>query len=80
MGVVAILMSMLIYKSSLSPLFVWLLGARGVSHGMMVTINGVHLTVARWRMFGVSIMYMSIIMARGTPERTIRIAIIFSLI
>ena len=63
MGSVIILTIMLMYKSSFSPLSVRLLGARGVWHGTMVTVIGVHLIVARRRTFGVPTLYMGITMA-----------------
>jgi len=63
MGSVIILTIMLMYKPSFTPWSIRLLGARGVWHGMMVTVIGVHLTVARKRTFGVPTLYMGITMA-----------------
>jgi len=56
-------MGILMYKSSFSPLFVMILGARRVLHGMTVMVTGIHLRVVKRSMFGVPTMYMGITMA-----------------
>jgi len=64
---VDILLGMLKYKLSLISLFVWLLGARGVWHGITTTITDVHPTVSRGSVFTVSVLCMDITMAQTTP-------------
>jgi len=48
-------------------LFVWLLGAQGVWHGITTTITDVHPTVDRGSVFRVSVLCMDITMAQTTP-------------
>jgi hypothetical protein len=52
-GVVVIILGMLMCRPSLSLLYVRLLGARGVWHGTIIMIIGVHLMVGRINTFGV---------------------------
>jgi hypothetical protein len=66
-GDVVILMGILMYKSSFSPLFVMILGVRGVLHGMTVMVTGIHLRVVKRSMFGVPAIYMGITMAQANP-------------
>lgn len=67
MGEVDILLGMLKYKLSLISLFVWLLGAQGIWHGITTTIIDVHPTVGRGSTFRVSVLCMDITMAQTTP-------------
>jgi hypothetical protein len=67
MGDVVILLGILMYKASLSPLFVRILGVQGVWYGMTVTVIDVHLTVVKGRTFRVPALYMNIVMARVIP-------------
>jgi hypothetical protein len=67
MGDVDILLGMLKYKLSLISLFVWLLRAQRVWHGITTTITDVHSTVSRGSTFRVSVLCMDITMAQMTP-------------
>ena len=66
MGAIVIPLSILMYKLSLRPLSIRLLGARRVWHGMTVTIISVHLTFARGSTSGILTLYMGIAMVQAT--------------
>lgn len=67
MRVVVILLGIFIYRPSLSPLSVRLLGAYRVWYGTTVIVIGVLLMIARKSTIDIPALYMSIIMAQTTP-------------